>query len=81
MNMIPIIAPESDNLRGLVAFRDDAELSAALFDAAIGRGLPLEPAVALPLAVAYIRRLEARVRALEALQGLSAPPSATGGRP
>jgi exonuclease VII small subunit len=59
-------------------FRDGAELTAALTEAAAGRGMA--PAMALALAVAHIRRLEATVRRLEAAQG-PAVAHGMGGRP
>jgi len=78
MNILDELARKPDLGDLLVAFKDDAELSAALADAAAGRGLA--PQFALPLAVAYIRRLEATVRHLEAAQAPAAPAVAKGGR-
>jgi len=79
MNMLDLLArrPRLDDL--FVTFKDDEELSAALTDAADGRGLA--PEYALPLAVAYIRRLEATVRRLDAAQGPTPASAAVGGRP
>jgi hypothetical protein len=78
MNILDELARKPDLGDLLVAFKDDAELSAALADAAVGRGLA--PQFALPLAVAYIRRLEATVRRLEAAQAPAAPAVARGSR-
>jgi hypothetical protein len=78
MNILDELARKPDLGDLLVAFKDDAELSAALADAAAGRGLAAQ--YALPLAVAYIRRLEATVRRLEGAQAPAAPTVAKGGQ-
>lgn len=79
MNMIPTRDGEVGLADLFVTFRDDAALSAALTEAAMGRGLA--PEMALPLAVSYIRRLEATVLRLEAAQGPAAATVAMGSRP